>query len=134
ATYTPVQQADAFWAFIENDKNLRNRKGQYVDRYDALLPWVNQLDFRLLQDIAPTIGNKKHTLQLSVDIRNVLNMLNSGWGNRYTYNYGGFSDQGILGISSGKYTFNPTGSETVYSKYYNLASTWNMQIGIRYIF
>lgn len=132
--HTPVEQADAFWAFIENDKNLRNRKGQYVGRYDALLPWLNQLDFRLLQDIKPTIGNKKHTLQLSVDIRNVLNMLNSGWGNRYTYNYGGFSDQGILGVSSGKYTFKSDGAKSVYSRYYDPASTWNMQVGIRYIF
>ncbi|MCH5598446.1 TonB-dependent receptor [Niabella ginsengisoli] len=134
ATYTPIEQADAFWSFIENDKQLKNRKGEYVDRYDALLPWVNQLDFRLLQDIAPTIGNKKHTLQISVDIKNLLNMFNNGWGNRYTYNYGSFADQGILGVSSGKYTYNPSTAKPVYSKYYDFASTWNMQLGIRYIF
>lgn len=134
ATYTPVEQADAFWAFVENDKQLKNRKGQYVERFDALLPWVNQLDFRLLQDIRPTIGSRKHTFQISVDIQNLLNVFNSSWGNRYTYNYGGFSDQGIVGVSGGKYTFNPTGSKTVYSRYNNFASTWNMQLGIRYIF
>ena len=133
-TYTPAEQADAFWAFVENDKYLSKRKGQFVERFDGLLPWVDQLDFRLLQDIAPTIGRKKHTLQISVDINNLLNMINSGWGNRYSYNFGGYSDQGILGVSSGKYTFNPTGAKDIYSKAYNFSSTWNMQVGIRYIF
>lgn len=133
-TYTPDQQADAFWEFIENDKYLKSRKGKYVDRFGALLPWVNQLDLRFLQDIAPTIGKKKHTLQISMDIKNLMNMINNSWGNRYTYNFGGFSDQGVLGVSGGKYTFNPNGAKSVYSKYHDLSSTWNMQLGIRYIF
>ncbi|WP_018628205.1 TonB-dependent receptor [Niabella aurantiaca] len=135
-TYTPAEQADAFWAFIENDKQLKDRKGSYVERFDGLLPWVNQLDLRFLQDIKPTIGSRKHTFQISVDIQNLLNVFNNGWGNRYSYNYGGFSDQGIVGVdrNTGKFTFDPSGSKALYSKANNFVSTWNMQLGIRYIF
>ncbi len=37
--YTPKQQSDAFFAFIENDKYLRKHKGQVIEKYGALLPW-----------------------------------------------------------------------------------------------
>jgi hypothetical protein len=133
-TYTPQEQADAFWNFVQQDKYLSKRKGEYVDRYGAVLPWINQLDLRFLQDFSPKIGNKRHTLQFSIDVKNFLNMLNSGWGNQYIYNYGSFSDQGVLGVSGGKYTFNPNGAKPVYGKAYTLASTWQMQLGLRYIF
>ncbi len=134
--YTAADQADAFWKFIENDKQLRNRKGQFVGRYDALLPWVNQLDLRILQDITPTFAGRKHTFQVSLDMKNLLNLIDNSWGNRYTYNYGGYSDQGVLGWDSKlkKYSFNPEGSKSIYSKSNSFGSTWNMQLGIRYIF
>ena len=133
--YTPQEQADAFWSFVENDKYLRKHKGSYVDRYGALLPWVNRLDLRFLQDLAPVIGNKKHTFQISLDMQNFLSLLNSSWGNQYTYNYGTYSDQAIVGADKGKYTFLPSNADKpIYDKYYGLRSTWSMQLGIRYIF
>ncbi len=134
-TYTPQQQADAYWNFVEQDKYLSKNKGKYVDRYGAVMPWINQLDLRFLQDFAPKIGNKRHTMQFSIDVTNFLNMLNSSWGNQNTFNFGGFSDQPVLNVDNkGKYTFNPAGAKSVYSKAYTLASTWSMQLGLRYIF
>jgi hypothetical protein len=139
-TYTAQQQKDAFFAFVENNPYLKKHKGQYMERYGALLPWVNSLDLRLLQDFNLKAGGRKHTFQFSADVVNFLNLLSNDWGVRYRYNYGGFSDQGILGLASGfnratpVYTFNPAGPAKVYDVDYSTFSTWGLQLGLRYIF
>ena len=139
-TYNATQQSQAFFKFIENNPYLRKHKGQYVDRYGAMLPWVNSLDIRILQDFTFKTGSKKHTLQLSADFVNFLNLIDNKWGLRYRYNYGGFSDQGILGLASGfnraapVYNFNPAGPAKVYDYDYSTFSTWGIQLGFRYIF
>lgn len=149
--YTAQQQKDAFFRFIENDSYLKKHKGQYMERYGALMPWVNNLDLRLLQDFSFNALSRKHTFQFSVDVVNFLNLLNNSWGNRYSLNFGGFTDQGILGLpTSGsssnntgneafnrntpKYTFNPDGPTSVYQKDFSTFSTWGIQLGLRYIF
>ena len=139
-TYTAQQQSDAFFAFVEKDKYLKKHKGQYMDRYGATLPWNHTLDLRVLQDFYVTTAGKKHTLQISADVTNLLNLLNKDWGYRYSYNFGGFQDQPLLGLASGfnkadpQYTFNPAGSTRVYQPDYTTRSTWGLQLGIRYIF
>jgi hypothetical protein len=135
---TAQQGKDAFFAFIENNSYLRKHKGQYMERFGALLPWVHSLDLRVLQDFVLKTGSKRHTLQLSVDFNNFLNLLNKSWGNRYAYNFGSFNDQGLLrtrvdASNNVIYSFNPKAT-SVYSRNYSLASTWNAQIGVRYIF
>ena len=139
-TYTDVQQSAAFFAYIETDKYLRKHKGQYMDRYGATLPWNHTVDLRVLQDFSIKAGSTKHTLQLSMDVTNFLNLINKNWGIRYSYNYGGFQDQALLGLASGfdkanpKYTFNPAGSAKVYQPFFSTASTWGIVLGARYIF
>ncbi|WEK33757.1 MAG: carboxypeptidase regulatory-like domain-containing protein [Candidatus Pseudobacter hemicellulosilyticus] len=137
--YTAQQQRDAFAAFVENDKYLKKHKGQFMDRYGATLPWFHSLDLRLLQDFSVKAGNKKHTMQVSVDAINFLNLLSSDWGHRYVYNFGSFQDQALLGVGSGNtaanpvYTFNP-GITRAYQPDYSTNSTWGIQLGLRYIF
>lgn len=139
-TYTDKQQSDAFFAFIEGDKYLRTHKGQVMDRYGATLPWNHSLDMRILQDFSLMAGGKKHTIQLSADISNVLNLLNKNWGYKYAYNFGTFQDQGLLGLASGfnradpRYTFNPAGPTQVDLPDYSTRSTWGIVLGARYIF
>ncbi|NCU03909.1 MAG: TonB-dependent receptor, partial [Chitinophagaceae bacterium] len=150
-TYTAAQQSAAFFQFIENNPYLRKRKGQYMERYGATLPWVHLLDLRVLQDFTVKAGNKKHTIQLSADVINFLNLLNSNWGHRYSYTFGSFADMGLLGTpTSGsssnntgneafnrnnpKYTFNPAGPAKAYQVNYSTSSTWGIQLGLRYIF
>ena len=112
-----------FFAFIENNQYLKDHKGQYVDRYGAQLPWVHNVDMRILQDFSFDALERKHTFQFTIDFVNFLNLLNNSWGIRNTYNFGSFSDQGILGLPSStnntggesfnrntpKFTFNPAG-------------------------
>jgi hypothetical protein len=147
-TYTAKEQSDAFFAFVESDKYLRKHKGQYMEKYGALLPWSHSLDIRVLQDFTVRTGTKKHTLQFSVDLINALNLLNSEWGYRYQYTFGTFQDMGILGIPSTtnntgaeaynkntpKFTFDPANPKVGYQPNLSTTSTWGIQLGLRYIF
>ncbi|NII25768.1 TonB-dependent receptor [Pseudoflavitalea sp. X16] len=147
-TWSANQQRDAFFAFIENDNYLRKHKGQYMEKYGALLPWSHSLDIRVLQDFSLRTGTKKHTLQFSVDIINALNLINSEWGYRYQYTFGTFQDMGILGVPSAsnntggevfnrnapKFTFNPENPKAGFQPNYSTTSTWGIQLGLRYIF
>jgi hypothetical protein len=40
----------AFDAFINQDKYLSERRGQYAERYGALSPWRGKWDMKLIQD------------------------------------------------------------------------------------
>ncbi|MEI6947251.1 TonB-dependent receptor [Paraflavisolibacter sp. H34] len=149
--YTAKQQSDAFLAFVEKDKYLKKHKGEYMERYGALLPWAHTLDFRVLQDFSIKTGAQKHSFQVSADVTNLLNLLNRDWGYRYAYTYGTFQDMGILGVpTSGsssnntgneafnkntpKFTFDPKGAAQGFQPNYSTTSTWGIQLGLRYVF
>jgi hypothetical protein len=147
-TYTAQQQSDAFFAYVAKDKYLSKHKGQYMERYGALLPWAHEVDLRILQDFSLKMGNKKHTLQVSADLTNLLNLINSDWGFQYNYNFGAFQDQALLGLPSSsnntggetynkanpKYTFDPSGPKKASLPDYSIFSTWGLQLGVRYLF
>ena len=139
-TYTAQQQSDAFFAFINNDKYLKDHKGEYMKKYGATLPWNHSLDLRVLQDFILRKSSAKHTIQVSLDVINLLNLLNSDWGYKYNYTFGTFQDMGILGVPTGfsqaapKFTFDPGGPTKGYQPNYSTTSTWGIQLGLRYIF
>lgn len=78
--YTAAQQSELFFKYIEQDKYLSKRKGQYAERNGARLPWRNQFDLKVVQDIFMNIGENRNTLQFTLDIFNFANLLNSNWG------------------------------------------------------
>jgi hypothetical protein len=140
--YTPQQQSDAFFAFIEQDSYLKNHKGQYAEAYAARAPMVHKFDFRFLQDFRVKAGKTLNTLQLSVDVLNVGNLLKSTWGVNKTMsalNYGQILRVAEKGDASKAPSFTmstvqnelPTKS---YDTYINYGQCWNLQIGLRYIF
>ncbi|MFH0841422.1 MAG: TonB-dependent receptor [Bacteroidota bacterium] len=137
---TPADE-DAFFAFIEQDKYLSKHMGEYAEAYSARAPWVNNIDFRFVQDFSVKAGNTRNTLQLSVDVLNAGNLLNSNWGvnknmavsnNGAILRYAGRDVNDVPSFSmvqvDGAY---PT--ET-YSPYLNISQVWRLQIGLRYIF
>lgn len=130
--YTADMQRDDFWAYINQDDYLKNRKGKYAERGGAVMPWHHQLDLKFNQDFFLNVGGKRNTLQLGVDIKNVLNLLNSDWGLYKTVN--NFS---ILSYKNGEYQFQKNGSKRLtntYSDYTSFNSTYSVQFSIRYIF
>jgi len=139
-----VSQADedAFFAFIDQDSYLKKHKGQYAEAYAARAPWSNRFDFRLLQNFNVKAGKTKNTLQLSVDILNVGNMLNSKWG---VYKNMAASNNGRILKYEGKDANNvPTFSmwkdsngnypTKTYDTFLDYGQCWSLQVGIRYIF
>ncbi len=141
--WTAQAQSDAFFAYIAQDKYLRSRQGQYAERNGALMPWRNQIDVKLLQDFYINVGGKRNTIQLSLDILNITNLLNSNWGLAQSYNQGNIlTPTNVAAIVAGgavvpTYKLNPY-NNTMLTKTFNntisYASTYSMQFGIRYIF
>lgn len=131
--------ADAYFEFAKQDPYLSKHAGEYMVRNAAYLPWNSSLDLRLLQDIKIKAGNSSNKLQLSVDIMNFANLLNSSWGlnqirvtNTPLQVVGRDAATGMLKVRMQK-----IGGEYVKSSFQDpttVAGTWGMQLGIRYIF
>ncbi len=66
--------------YINQDEYLSENRGKYVARGATFNPWVDRVNLSVLQDFYLRVNNKRHTLQFSVNIENVLNLLNSSWG------------------------------------------------------
>ena len=119
--------------FIAQDDYLKDRRGKYAERYGATSPWVSRIDVKFLQDYNFKIGDKKQTVQFSIDILNFGNMLNSDWGVIQQPN----SIQPIgVSVDENKvptYSFDGNLTKT-YGYDTSLASRWQMQFGLRYIF
>jgi hypothetical protein len=78
--FTAAQQAAAFEQLIESDSYLSSHRGQYAQRNAVFLPVVNRIDFSVMQDVHFTIGGRKNTGQIRLDIANFGNLLNHDWG------------------------------------------------------
>lgn len=133
----------AFWKFVEQDSYLRNHKGQYAEAYAARAPWVHRFDFRLMEDFSFKIGKTKHSFQLSFDIMNVGNLINSKWGisktnavsnNGRILKYEGVASETDLTPVFSMYKVNGEYPTKTYDTYQNYGECWRMQVGIRYVF
>lgn len=133
----------AFWKFVEQDSYLKNHKGQYAEAYAARAPWVHRFDFRLLEDFEFKIGKTKHCFQLSFDIMNVGNLINSKWGISKTntvsnsnriLKYEGVKSATDLTPVFSMYKVNGEYPTKTYDTYQNYSECWKLQVGIRYVF
>jgi hypothetical protein len=139
--FATTEDEDAFFAFIEQDKYLSKHMGEYAEAYSARSPWVNRFDFRFVQDFSIKAGSTRNTLQVSFDILNAGNLLNSEWG---VYENMAVSNNGAILRYAGRDEGNvPTFTmvkvddaypTTTYSSYLNINQVWRLQIGLRYIF
>jgi len=152
--YIPKNKDDVVWkngdadwnAYSEYAKNnpyLSKHAGEYAIRYAAFEPFYNRLDFRFLQDFFLNVGGRKHTLQLSFDVMNIPNLLNSNWGinKRYIGSNLQVTPLRFEGrdASTGKaiVSMNKSGDNymtTAFEDPGSVSSTWNLQFGLRYIF
>lgn len=136
------EQRKAFWKFVEQDSYLRSHKGQYAGSYAARSPFVHRFDFRLTEDFAFRCGKTDHKFQLSFDIENVGNMLNSNWG---IPKYSGSNTQVIaplkfMGVDANnvpQFTMNKRNGEYMKSTYETMldySNCWKIQVGLKYFF
>lgn len=134
ANVTPQQQWDAFNAFIEQDDYLSSHRGQIAERAGAVNPWYNNVDLRILQDFS--FGNTiRHTFQVSLDLLNVGNLIDSDWGVRKVANSAATSPLTLTGFDgAGNPTFNFTGPAETFIDDPGRFSRWQAQLGLRYFF
>ena len=115
----------AFSDFIEGDKFLSSHRGEYSVRNNVVAPWRSTVNIKVAQDFYFNIAGRQHTLELSADINNFGNMLNSNWGV-----YKVLSSAQILTYNKGEYTF----TAPTWNTYNNLASTWSMLFSAKWSF
>jgi len=132
-----AEDADAQWtalnAFIEQDPYLKNRRGQYAERNGASLPWFSQIDFRFMQDFNFKVKDRKNTIQVSLDIMNMGNLINSNWGVRqFARTFNPIKVNGLDNENTPYYQFD-TNLKNSYVDDFSTRSKWQMQLGIRYI-
>jgi len=81
--YTAAEQATAFESYIQQDKYLREHRGQYAQRNGAVLPMFTRADLSVTQDLFRAVSGNRHAFQLRFDFFNFSNMLNHNWGVAY---------------------------------------------------
>ncbi|AIZ63320.1 hypothetical protein PK28_05725 [Hymenobacter sp. DG25B] len=133
-TRTPDQIRQQFIDFVNRDPYLKDQKGQFTERNVARTPWSHQVDLRLLQDFYIMSGEQKHTLEVTLDVFNIGNMINKDWGRQYFVPNQAYS---LLGYRTDKTTGAPIYKYTNVQNPYQvsqLSSRWQGQLGLRYSF
>jgi hypothetical protein len=120
--------------FIAQDDYLSEHRGEVMEKYGILSPWFNNWDIRIAQDLNHKAGSKMNTLQFTVDILNVGNLINNSWGVRQIPTT--TQPLGITGVdANGVPTFSfDTQIKDSFVQDFSLLSRWQMQLGLRYSF
>ena len=129
---SPEQQAEAFNNYINQDEYLSAHRGEIAEKYGSTSPWYSRWDIRITQEFGFKKGNN---VQLSFDILNVGNLLNSSWGVRQIATSTGLSQPVGVSVSNSvpTYSFDPSQTTSVFNDF-GLASRWQAQLGLRYNF
>jgi len=137
--YSPEDQRKRFDEFVAKN-GLEKYRGQILPRNEFLLPWLNRVDVRWTQNLFNNIATKGDKLQMTVDIVNVGNLINSKWG---IQSYALTNGRAILGRSDKDAVKDPTffmlndGKDLVSSPYVpasTTGTTWTATLGLRYAF
>ena len=132
---------DRFMDYVHNDSYLSKHQGQYAEAYSVYSPWIHRLDFSYKHDFTVKIGQTKNTLQLSLDVKNLLNLFNNSWGVAKYMNpaitegkilkYEGVDDNGYARFSTPSYI---PGSTQTFISSHTIGQCWYASIGIKYMF
>lgn len=131
-----------FMDYVHANGYLKNQQGKYAEAYSVYSPWVHRIDFSYKHDFMLNAGNTKHNLQLSFDIKNVMNLFNSSWGVAKYLNpeigsearilkYEGVDAEGVATFST---PASINGDTKTFTPSYSLGQCWYASIGIKYIF
>ena len=118
--------------FIDSESCLRRQRGRIAERNSCRNPWFGTLNARLSKAF-PTV--RGHSLELTADVYNLLNLINRQWG-QYRVTTGevrapllrlvGYDASAGRGI----YRLQLPGLRQIQ----DLASRWQMELGVRYVF
>ncbi len=132
---------DRFMDYLHNDKYLSKHQGQYAEAYSVYSPWVHRIDFSYKHDFKINVGKTSNVLQLSFDVKNLLNLFNSKWGvSKYMNSalgegrilkYEGVDNEGYATFSTpAAYS----GSTRTFVPSTAIGQCWYASVGIKYMF
>ena len=130
-----------FMDYVHADPYLSKNQGKYAEAYSVYSPWTHRIDFSYKHDFKVKAGNSTNTLQLSLDIKNILNLFNSNWGVSKYMNpalgegrilkYEGYDKDGYATFSTPA-AVNP--STQVWNPSIGIGQCWYASVGIKYMF
>lgn len=130
-----------FMDYVHKDSYLSKHQGEYAEAYSVYSPWFHRLDFSYKHDFKVRIGGSTNTLQLNLDIKNVLNLFNSKWGVMKVINpeitdarilkYEGADAEGYATFSTPEAV---SGSLETFTPNYTIGQLWYASVGIKYMF
>ncbi|HSJ24351.1 MAG TPA: carboxypeptidase regulatory-like domain-containing protein [Longimicrobiales bacterium] len=148
--YVPTDENDitltdpADWsrinAYIESESCLRENRGSILERNVCAAPWRNRVDTRFTFRV-PT--RQQQRVELTLDLFNTLNLLNSDWGVQRNRPFPGIELLELRGwdTANNRGIFRPTGrlrlDEDNRADPFNVldpSSRWQAQVGLRYVF
>ena len=139
-----VSQDDAqrFMDYVHNESYLKDHQGEYAEPYSLYSPWVHRIDFAYKHDFKVNVGKTTHKLQLTMDVKNVLNLFNSSWGVSKSLNSAIGSEARILkyeGVDADGYaTFSTpaaiNANTETWAPNHSVGQCWYASVGVRYIF
>ena len=132
-----------FMDFVHNNDYLSSKQGEYTEANSFYSPWVHRIDFAYKHDFKVNVGKNVHKLQLSFDMKNVLNFFNSSWGvSKYlnpelgsdgprVLKYEGVDKDGFATFSTPAAV---NGNVKSFVPYHSIGQCWYASIGIKYCF
>ncbi|MBV9988170.1 MAG: TonB-dependent receptor [Chitinophagaceae bacterium] len=140
--FTAAQQQEALEEYIRSTPYLAARRGSYAERNGSRTPFMHELNLKLAVGMGASISRKTYRFQFSIELLNLLNLINPNWGQRFILpadqlpliEFAGFRsatdltpqfrfDPGLLALSSWK---NYESWSPVY------ASHWNCRLGLKF--
>jgi hypothetical protein len=130
-----VAQRTAFNKKISSTKCLEEHRGQVIGRGACRNPWQNIFDMRVAKTFNTVRGQ---SAELSVDFFNLLNGLNSDWGQRnevQAVNEQALQPRGFIAGTTNRfaYQYNTNFAKTEPSAF-GLSQQFQVQLGARYAF
>ncbi|QJB41703.1 TonB-dependent receptor [Chitinophaga oryzae] len=138
---TAAEQAEAFNRYVDGNKYLNSRRGNFTERNMGRTPWNVQADLHFAQEFHLR-KMKTHFITFTADVVNLTNLLNRNWGISY-FSPNTFNSTASVGLTPTLfppeqnkggipvYTFSDPG--TPYSIDY-FGSRYQVQLGLRYTF
>lgn len=128
--YTAEQQKANFKTWLGNDEYLKHHRGEYFKRYGANENFEHHFDLHLSHTLRFQAGKKMRSLEFSLDIINIGNMLNKDWGHT-SASYGYYVPVNYKGDGNFQFLHDADYDLHAYDDYY---SRWRGQVGARFNF
>ena len=139
--FVSEDDAQRYLAYAKLDPYLSKNAGKYAEAYSVYSPWVHRVDLGYKHDFAVRCGKNVNKLQLSLDVKNVLNLFNSSWGvSKYMnpdlgsgriFKYEGVDADGYPTFSTQK-AYNA--NTQIWNLSHAIGQCWYASIGIKYMF